>query len=74
MLRNALIFGTTEFMNFCPPNPGFTLITKTKSALLSMPLIFAKADPGFKDTPNFMPFFFICAAYLLNAAGRIVSA
>ena len=46
-------------MNFCPPNPGFTLITNTKSASPKTGSIAAMAVPGFNTTPASHPNDFI---------------
>ena len=43
-----------DSINFCPPNPGFTLIIKTRSIISKMGTTLFIEVSGFKDIPTFL--------------------
>ena len=51
-------------MNFCPPKPGFTLITKTISISFITYFNTSSDVEGFSETPAFTPKDFICCITL----------
>ena len=52
-------FGGQKFINFCPPKPGFTDITKIKSILSKTYSIPEISVPGLIEIPALHPTFFI---------------
>ena len=48
-----LILGIVESMNFCPPKPGLTLISKTKSNSGRIELIVLNGVAGLRTIPAF---------------------
>ena len=58
--RNCLTFFNVLGMNFCPPNPGFTLINNTISTSVIISSSMATGVEGFKVTPAFIPLSLIC--------------
>ena len=49
-----LTFSKVSGINFCPPNPGFTLITKTKSIRFKTGNTLSIEVSGLRDTPAFL--------------------
>ncbi len=49
------IFGTQSEMNDWPPKPGWTVMTRTRSALSRNGSTFSMGVSGFRDTPAFKP-------------------
>ena len=53
-------FGIISAMNFCPPNPGSTVMISTISTRLTNGSTDSTGVFGFTPTPTFIPAFFIC--------------
>ena len=60
MLFRLFIFLTTSGINSWPPNPGKTLITRTKSIFSKYFFIVLICVSGFNETPTFFFKLFIC--------------
>ncbi len=50
-----VIFGRTRSRNFCPPNPGSTVISSTMSTSFSRSAQGSMAVPGFRASPQRAP-------------------
>ena len=55
ILRSRFSLSTVCGINFCPPKPGFTLISSTISTSHSTSSIWLSDVAGFSVTPAFMP-------------------
>lgn len=53
-------FGIISAMNFCPPNPGSTVMISTISTRSTNGSTDSTGVFGFTPTPTFIPAFFIC--------------
>ena len=60
--RSVLTFSSTSGINSCPPNPGCTLITSTRSTSSRTSKIISAGVSGFTDTPTLTPSERICLA------------
>ena len=59
-------FGIISAMNFCPPNPGSTVMIRTMSTRVTNGRTDSTGVFGLTPTPTFIPAFFICS---INALG-----